>query len=138
WQVGFVRAATELLDSIVLLSEQGHAREAGILLRSLLELAANQRYMADDPARAVRFAGEELTGKRRIVGALREVGIGDESEIESLLAEIGTQLKDFHEAAPEWAEIEEAKTWAFGLTPKKRIGESSGAWLRGHYTSIFM
>jgi hypothetical protein len=84
WNVGFVHAAGRLCLTVEILNAASLSDEAMLHLRSLLELVANQGYMAKDPERrAPEYAEADLEMRGRHLEGLLRLG-ADAEAIEKL------------------------------------------------------
>jgi hypothetical protein len=134
WNLGFVKAATFLLQAIVVLFENGLGREAQLQLRSLMELVGNQYYMGQDKRRAVEFAAAQAIEQQRLIEAglsLNALTTTDADE----MSKIAERIKEDREAMKTHlgkdAERElEKQMYPFGRKASIRLAAAGMKW---HY-----
>jgi uncharacterized protein DUF5677 len=133
WNLGFVRAAERLTRSIVLLSDNGFDDEASGPLRSLLELVANQGYMAEEPqTRAPEFIAADLNDRDRGIRGLRRLGAFSEEALNDIAA---TAAKVRDEWEPVLKDVEDVdNVRPFGRKAEIRIRAAGMSW---HYQGLY-
>jgi hypothetical protein len=135
WTVGFLIAGRRLLETIVLLTENGYGRESDAQLRCLLELVGNVNYMTAAPGRGIEFAIAESLGRKRMGELLQTYKLGDEAERKELAASIAEELSDVEAVVGSDIEREELRRRPFGVDAHTRIESSPG--MSCHYDLIF-
>jgi Family of unknown function (DUF5677) len=134
WNVAFVHAAGRLFVATRILNEQSFSDEAMLPLRSMMELVANQGYMAQDPrTRAREYAEADLQLRERSLEGLVELGNFDERAVDTLrteIADIRTEME------PLMADIEVGVSiWPFGKPASKRAAAAGLTW---HYKGLYV
>lgn len=133
--MGFLIAGRRLLETIVLLTENGYGRESDAQLRCLLELVGNVNYMTAAPGRGIEFAIAESLGRKRMGELLQTYKLGDEAERKELAASIAEELSDVEAVVGSDIEREELRRRPFGVDARTRIGSSPR--MSWHYDLIF-
>ena len=133
WNVGFVAAATRLLQAIVRLSEIGLGHEAHPQVRAFLELVANQSFMADDPSsRAGEFLAQATSQRTRWAEAMEKYGLDRDHDLTTVkqahIAEAQQFEKHFGEPP------ENLGTRPFNRSAYERMREAGLEW---HYDLVF-
>lgn len=133
WNVGFVAAATRLLQAIITLAEIGLGHEAHPQVRAFLELVANQSFMADDPStRAGEFLAQATSQRTRWAEAMEKYGLDRDHDLTTVkqahIAEAQQFEKHFGEPP------ENLGTRPFNRSAYDRMREAGLEW---HYDLVF-
>lgn len=86
WNLAAVAAASRLLRGAAVLAAAGHLWEAWMLVRSLLELVANQLYIDADRDRVFEFMRRGSKKQQRMAKIAKETGFVNEEDWKNLAA----------------------------------------------------
>jgi len=134
WNVGFAVAAFRLFRAAHILVDAGLTREAQLPARALLELLANQAYMAGDPQeRATDFLHQANASKKRLAVHLHHYGLADDEASAKLSRNLMEEQKALSEqvGSPTDAYV---SIRPFGKTAKNRISDAGLSW---HYDLFY-
>jgi Family of unknown function (DUF5677) len=135
WMVGFLIAGRRMLETIVLLTENGYGGESDAQLRCLLELVGNVNYMTAAPGRGIDFAIAESLGRKRLSELLQKYEWGDEEERKEFAASVVEELEEVASVVGADIERDELAGKPFGVDARTRI-ESSPT-MPWHYDLVF-
>jgi hypothetical protein len=132
WNEAFVRAGSRLCKGILVLIQNGLDVEAKLPLRSLLELVANQGYMAREPeVRAAEFGATDLRTRSGYLDIVERLGF-DQDKVDRARREIGGIRARQHDLLADFEGRDDFNP--FGKKAEARIKSAGMNW---HYDAVY-